>query len=104
MTLRVACQRVADPNMCLCAELIVDEEPFAFTVDCGVVDVKAGNASSPEAVVATSYEPMIAVADGRMSLDEFSSRHLEISGAHPSQGRALAELMGRAIAQMTGAD
>jgi len=104
VTLRVACQRVAEPDMCLRAELLVDGEPFAFTVERGVVDLKAGNASRPEAVVATSYEPMIAIADGRMSLDEFSSRHLEISGAHPSQGQALAELMGRAITQMIGAD
>ncbi len=104
VTLRVACQRVADHDTSLRAQLVVDGEPFAFTVDRGRVDVKAGEASSPEAVLATSYDPMIAVADGRMSLDEFAARHLEISGPNPSQGQALAKLMGRAMAQMKGAD
>ena len=104
VTLRTACQRVVDPDLCLNAELIVDGEPFAFTVDRGAVDLKAGKARSPQAVVTTSYEPMIAVADGQMSLHEFTSRHLEMSGSDPSQGHALAELMGRAFTRMMGTD
>ncbi|MGB5374041.1 MAG: helix-turn-helix domain-containing protein [Polyangiales bacterium] len=104
VTLRVACQRVVNPDMSLNAELIVDGEPFAFTVDRGLVDVKAGNAQNPEATLATSYEPMIAVADGQMSLDDFAGTRMRLSGPNPEQGRALAELMGRAMAQMKVAD
>ncbi len=103
VTLRVACQRVVDADMSLRAELVVDGEPFAFKVDRGVVDVKAGKASNPEATLTTSYEPMIAVADGQMSLDEFVARHLEMSGSDPAQAHALAELMGSAMLRMTGA-
>ena len=103
ITLRVACQRVVDPGMSLRAELVVDGESFTFTVDCGVVDVKAGKPSNPEATLTTSYEPMIAVADGQISLDEFASRHLVMSGSNPAQAQALAELMARAITYMTGA-
>jgi len=103
VTLRVACQKVVDPAMSLNAELIVDGEPFTFSVGSGVVDVKAGRARDPEATLTTSYEPMIAVADGQMPLDEFASRHLEMSGSNPEQGQALAELMGRAMMHMTGA-
>jgi hypothetical protein len=33
----------------------------------------------------TSYEPMIAVADGQMSLDEFARQHLEMSGRIPKR-------------------
>ena len=101
ITLQVACQRVVDPDTRLNAELIVDGEPFSFTVDCGVVDVKAGQASNPEATLTTSYEPMIAVADGQMSLDDFAAQHIQLSGPNPSQGQALAELMGRAMMRMT---
>ena len=103
VTLRVACQRVVDPSMSLHAELVVDGEPFTFTVESGVVDVKAGKASNPEATLTTSYQPMIAVADGQMSLDELTTQHLELSGPNPAQGQALAELMGRAMMRMTGA-
>ena len=51
----------------------------------------------------TSYEAMSAVADGQMSLDTFASQHMELTGPDPTQGLALAELMGRAMTQMTGA-
>lgn len=102
VTLRVACQRVVDPSMSLRAELVVDGEPFTFTVDRGVVDVKAGKASNPEATLTTSYEPMIAVADGQMSPEELARQHLELSGPNPGQGQALAELMGRAMMHMIG--
>jgi DNA-binding HxlR family transcriptional regulator len=102
VTLRVACQRVVDPATNLNAELVVDGEPFVFIVDCGVVDVRAGKASNSEATLTTSYEPMIAVADGQMSLDEFASQHVKLSGSNPSQGQTLAELMGRAMMRMNG--
>lgn len=102
VTLRVACQRVVDPSMSLRAELIVDGEPFTFNVDRGVVDVKAGKASNPEATLTTSYEPMIAVADGQISLEELARQHLELSGPNPGRGQALSELMGRAMVHMIG--
>ena len=101
VTLRVACQRVVDPDMSLHAELVVDGEPFTFSVDCGDVDVKSAKANNPEATLTTSYEPMIAVADGQMSLDVFASEHVELSGPNPRQGQALAGLMGRAMMHMT---
>ena len=104
VTLRVACQRVVDPDLCLRAELVVDGEPFAFTVDRGIVDVKAGTVSNPEVTLTTSYEPMIAVADGQLSLDDFAGTRMRLSGPNPEQGRALTELIGRAMAQMKGAD
>jgi DNA-binding HxlR family transcriptional regulator len=103
VTLRIACQRVVDPTMSLRAELVVDGEPFTFSVDRGVVDVKAGKASNPEATLTTSYEPMIAVADGHLSPEALASQHMELSGPDPAQGHALAELMGRAMINMTGA-
>jgi DNA-binding HxlR family transcriptional regulator len=102
VTLRVACQRVVDPGMRLHAELVVDGEPFTFTVDHGVVDVKAGKATRPEATLTTSYEPMIAAADGQMSLDELATQHMQLSGPNPAQAQALADLMGRAMMHMTG--
>lgn len=103
VTLRVACQRVADSDLCLRAQLVVDGELFSFTVDRGIVDVKAGTVANPEVTLTTSYQPLIAVADGGLTLDDFSSNWMQLSGPAPEQGRVLAELMGRAITHMTGA-
>lgn len=103
VTLRVACQRVVDPQTSLNAELLVDGEPFKFTVDDGVVEVTAGRAARPEVTLTTSYEPLVALADGDISLEEFASTHMELSGRDLSQGQALAKLMGRAIMQMKAA-
>ncbi|MFW2387418.1 MAG: winged helix-turn-helix transcriptional regulator [Polyangiales bacterium] len=103
VTLRVACQRVVEPDTNLKAELIVDGEPFSFTVQSGVVDVSSGKPASSEATLTTSYEPMIAAADGTMSLAELASQHMSISGPNPNQGRALSDLLARAMVYMTGA-
>lgn len=94
---------MVEPAARLQAELVVDGESFTFSVDRGVVDVKAGKASNPEATLTTSYEPMIAAADGQMSLEELASQHMKVSGPNPTQGDALVELMGRAMTNMTGA-
>jgi DNA-binding HxlR family transcriptional regulator len=101
VTLRIACQRVVDPIMSLRAELIVDGEPFALTVESGVVDVKAGRPGDPEVTLITSYEPMIAAADGHISLDELASRHMKLTGSQPEQGQALLGLLASAMTYMT---
>lgn len=97
VTLRVACQRVVDEAMNLRAELLVDGEPFSFSVERGVVEIKAGKTVEPEAVLITSYEPMIAVADGRMPMESFVANHLTMSGPDLGKAEALAALLGRAI-------
>jgi DNA-binding HxlR family transcriptional regulator len=102
VTLQVACQRVVDPSMRLRAELIVDGEPFSLTVNDGVVVVEAGVAEDPEATLTTGYEPLVAVADGRMTMDELIERHVELAGGAESV-EAFARLMGEAIAQMAAA-
>ena len=78
--------------------LVVDGEHFTFTVDGGVVDVKAGQAKSPDATLTATD----VTVDGQMS-DEFARQHLEMSGSNPEKAQALAQLMGRAMMQMTGA-
>jgi DNA-binding HxlR family transcriptional regulator len=98
LTLRVGCQRAADPSMNVCAELIVDDERFALSVTNGVVDMKYGVAHDPEVTLTTSYEPFVAAGDGRMPLDEFASKHARVEG-DPGKARVLIDLLGRALAQ-----
>lgn len=100
VTLRMACQRVVEPDMSLCVALIVDGEPFSVAVDDGIVDVKAGAPRAPEAAMETSYEAMIAVIDGEMRMDDFTAHHVELSGPDYGKAEAFAGLLGRAINAM----
>lgn len=97
VTLQVACQRVVDPAMRLRAQLVVDDEPFRFTVADGTIDVETGNLREPEVTLTTSYEPMVAVVDGRMTLAFFASHHMQLSGPDSEKGRALAKLIASAF-------
>lgn len=101
VTLEVAIERVVDPSMTLHAELVVDGEPFTVDIDRGTVDVRSGNASNPEATITTAYEPMIAAADGRMSLEQLASEHVQVAGPDLKKGYALVALIGRAMRRMT---
>jgi DNA-binding HxlR family transcriptional regulator len=100
VTLKEACRRVVDSSLRLRAELIVDGEAFLLSVEDGSVDVTAGSVASPEASLETRYEPMVAVADGRMAFSEFAAKHVKLSAADPARGQALASLLADAILVM----
>ncbi len=97
VTLRVALERTVDPETTLRAELVVDGEPFTIDIERGEVAVQAGRADDPEVVVATEYEPMVAAADGRLSMEELAANHVRVSGHDVTKGHALLELIGRAL-------
>ena len=102
VTLKTALQRVVDPTSELDASLIVDGEPFHITVADGRVDVRASQVDDPNAILETNYEAMVAVADGRMSLDEFVLTHARLSGANPTDVNALASWMTDAVTLLRG--
>ena len=101
VTLQVACQRVVDPSIDLRSELVVDGEAFELTVLDGAVAVRAGAAETPEVVFTTSYEPMVAVADGRMTMDDFTKKHVQLAG-DDAKVQALVALLANAIAVIRG--
>lgn len=98
VTLQAALARVVDPASSIVAEMRVDGQPFTVTVDGGLVDVSAGSAADPDAVVETSYEPLIDVADGRMVFEEFSRNHRRVVAGEPEVVMALGDTMKRALA------
>ena len=79
VTMRTAIQRVATSDLNLDAELVVDGECFALSVHDGAVDMRAGAAQSPDVVMETSYEPMIAASEGEMAMDELMESHVTIT-------------------------
>jgi len=77
VTLKEALRRAATTEF-VRAELIVDDEPFAISVGDGQVTV--GYKADKEAPLAltTSYDAMIAVADGKLSMREYTKKHMEL--------------------------
>ena len=100
VTLQVACQRVVDPCLNLTAELQVDGERFELTVREGQVAVRYRAAESPQAVLSMDYEAMVAVADGRMPLEEFAEHNMEVVSGEPVVVAELMNLLSGAMAQL----
>ena len=79
--------------------LLVDDDSFTITSTADGVEVEYGDTSSePDLVVRTDYEGFLDAGEGRISLDEFAARHLEIveGAAHAD---AFFTLMGAAMSE-----
>ena len=53
--------------------------------------------STSDVVLSTAYEPMAAVADRRMPLEQFASDHVELPAEDPAKAEQLMNLLGRAM-------
>ncbi|PZC47575.1 MAG: DNA-binding transcriptional regulator, HxlR family [Chloroflexi bacterium] len=81
----------------LVARLLVDDDSFTITSSADGVEVEYGEtASQPDLVVRADYEGFLDAGEGRISLDEFTTDHLEIihGAAHAD---AFLTLMTRAM-------
>ena len=78
LPLRLILEAVPDrPN--LVARLLINDESFTIVSTAGGVEVEYGDTSrEPDLVVRTDYEGFLDAGEGRISLDEFATRHLEI--------------------------
>jgi len=99
VTLKVACSRVARPDLTLEAELRIDGEPFALHAASGRVDVQAGPSRAPQVVIETDYGSIVDVTDGVLPLQKFAER-LKITANDPPAVAAALGLLGDAVAQI----
>ena len=97
LTLKVACRRVVDPQTCLTAELVIDGERFELVAGDGEVEVLYRAATDPDVILETSYQPMVAVMDGVMSLEQFERDHVRARAADPRKLQELMALLARAV-------
>ncbi len=97
ITLKSACQKVAPPDMNLRASLVIDGEEFAMTVREGQVDVLYTAMKDPDIRMRTTYEPMIDVADGRLSLSTFLEEHAKLEVMKDGADGSFATLMAGAM-------
>ncbi len=103
VTLSSACQRVVSRYANVTAEIIVDDEAFTLTVADGAVEMIYAPAASPDVTMRTSYEPMIAAAEGELPMSDYLERHVDLTVHTPRKDVELMKLLGDAM-QVFGND
>ena len=78
LSMRTAMRRVVTPDARFVAELNVDGERFTLDVADGSVEMRYASAKSPDVVMTSSYEPMMAAADGEMPMEQLLRNHVQI--------------------------
>lgn len=96
LPLRMILEAVPDrPD--LTARLVVDNDSFTIVTSADRVEVRYADDLTDVAVTArTGYEAFLDVGEGRMSLDEFASSHLDVTGDEAPVGEFL-ELVATAM-------
>ncbi len=97
VSLGTACKRAVSPDHDFTATLLIDGEAFRMTARNSDVQIRAGAAEDPDVVMTTSYEPMMARADGDMELDEFVSDHIALEIITPGKEKEFFDLLTRAF-------
>jgi DNA-binding HxlR family transcriptional regulator len=97
LSMRTALRRVVTPDVRFEAELNMDGERMTLTVGDGSVEMRYAPSDSPDVVMTTSYEPMIAAADGEMPMDQFLQNHVQITTHTPNKDVEFMSLMGAAM-------
>jgi DNA-binding HxlR family transcriptional regulator len=78
LPLRLILEAVPDRPV-LVVRLLVDDDSFTIISTADSVEVKYRDTTTePDLVVRTDYEGFLDIGEGRISLDQFASQHLEI--------------------------
>lgn len=97
LSMRTAMKRVVTPDVRFEAELIVDGERFTLDVGDGSVEMRYAPAKSPDVVMTSSYEPMMAAADGEMPMEHLLKNHVQIITHTANKDVEFMTLMGAAM-------
>ncbi len=100
VTLKTACQRVVTPDISLIASIVVDDEHFVLKAKNSRVDVLYAKADSPDIVMKTEYESMVAAADGRLPINSYMALHVATTVHTPGKDTELQNLLGAAMQLM----
>ena len=99
VSLGTACQRASVPNHDFTATLRIDDEEFQMTAHAGDVKIVATVEQNSDLVMSTSYEAIMALADGDMARDEFMAKHVVLDIKTFGKEKEFFELLSRAIQQ-----
>ena len=79
------------------AMLLIDGEAFRMKARDGDAQIRTGAAERPDIVMTTSYEPLMALADGEMDEDTFLSKHVDVDVRTPGKQAEFFDLLARAM-------
>jgi DNA-binding HxlR family transcriptional regulator len=99
VSLGTASQKAVGPEHDFRATLLIDGEPFRMIAKDGNAHIRAGAAENPDVVMTTSYEPMMALADGEIERSQFVSNHVALEVNTPGKETEFFDLLTRAIQQ-----
>jgi DNA-binding HxlR family transcriptional regulator len=97
VSLGTACKRAVSPDHNFEATLLIDGEAFRMTAKDGDAHIRAGAAKNPDVVMTTSYEPMMALADGEIDQSQFVSNHVALEVLTPGKEAEFFDLLTHAI-------
>ena len=97
VSLGTASKRAVGPDHNFDATLIIDGEAFRMAAKDSDAQVRAGAAENPDVVMTTSYEPMMAMADGEIERSQFFSDHVELEVLTPGKETEFFDLLSRSI-------
>ncbi|MEQ8585459.1 MAG: helix-turn-helix domain-containing protein [Thalassobaculaceae bacterium] len=96
--LRVALRRVVPKDLTATIAFIVDGEPFTIAIRDGTVDMWAGRPhAEPDRTVATAYEPLVALSEGEIGIDDFLSDHVLAETRDPAAADGFVQLFTAAL-------
>jgi DNA-binding HxlR family transcriptional regulator len=96
VSLGTACKRAVGPDHSFTANLLIDQEAFRMTARDGDAQIRAGAAENPDVVMTTSYEAIMALADGDIARDEFVANHVALEVMTPGKEKEFFDLLSRA--------
>ena len=96
VSLGTACKRVVSPGHNFTANLLIDGEAFRMTARGDDVQIHAGAAENPDVVMTTSYEAIMALADGDIEQGEFVSNHVALEVFTSGKEKEFFDLLSRA--------
>lgn len=97
VSLGTACKKVVGADHNFEATLLIDGEAFQMKAKNGDAGIRAGAAENPDVAMTTSYEPMMALADGEIELGQFVSNHVAMEVYTPGKEAEFFDLLTRAI-------
>ena len=97
VSLGTASKRAVAPSHDFDATLIIDGEAYRIKAKDSDTLVRAGAAENPDVVMTTSYEPMMAMADGEIEQSAFFSDHVELEVFTPGKETEFFDLLSRSI-------
>jgi len=97
VSLGTACKKAVGPDHNFAATLVIDGEAYRLTAGDSNAQIRAGAAENPDVVMTTSYEPLMALADGDLAQDEFMSKHVALEVMTPGKEKEFFDLLARAI-------